>query len=1532
MFEDLMTELDRDQSAAFAQFARAVLADVSSDEVDETAEAEMLRWLRTLFAALEAGRAVVVSNDNGPHTSIIVIAEAMAYLAESISLGLEDQTVHRLFQTLIVVTKDSDGRVIGVERPDADTDDHLTALVYVEVDRIEDEAARDQAATRVRETLTLLALVHDDRSSMHRLVGQVDSPEVRKWLDEDLILLGALAVHADAIERFGLLRAPAFADAARPPERDNGSAGEIRTGTTLIRSPLYRDARLDVVAVHGASGELRFVGLFPSEMSAAGVLDLPFVHEKVRRVRARFPWPEGSDNRRAALAALERLPVDELFGARDDELYRMVAGIVELAHRPRDVRVFDRRDHYGQVHAFLVLFPRDRYNTPTRRRIVDLLSAAVNGTVAEFGVSVTEAPHAWLHVSISSSAPTLSPDQIHDLEDAVSNASLLWEDALRIELERLGNDQATRATLSRYDGAFPAEYTAVTPVAVALEDIAHIDQLSHADLTFRPTADEHEAELRLVYRGAPMTLSDMLPVLHNLGLEVIDERPYVVRPNGLDPVNVSVIGVRTEHAEDLVVPEVNIRVSDTFRRVQQGDADNDSFNRLVLGAGLNWREAAAIRAYYRYLRQVGNRYEAQFVATTFVEHPDITRLLLRMFHSRFDPDRSSTEADTEYTVVRTELDVALHGVESLDHDVILRTAGACIAATVRTNFYCRDDEGRPLPYLSFKFDPTLVPGMPLPRPHHEIFVYSPRAEGVHLRAGRVARGGIRWSDRFDDYRTEVLQLMKAQVTKNAVIVPTGAKGGFVCKRLPRTTDRAAINAEVVACYRLFISGLLDLTDNVERDGVVAPSRVRRFDGDDSYLVVAADKGTASFSDIANELALRRGYWLGDAFASGGSDGYDHKEMGITAKGAWQSVLRHFDEIGIAPDAIVTTIGIGDMSGDVFGNAMIESPRVALIAAFDHRHIFIDPVPQPSAAYDERRRLFDLPSSSWNDYDRTLISPGGGVYPRSLKSIAISAEARRALAIEDTAQELTPAALIRAILRAPADLLFNGGIGTFVKAQTEDHRDVGDKTNDAIRVDATELRARVIGEGGNLGLTQRARIEFCRHEGRVFSDSVDNSAGVNTSDHEVNIKILLDAVRGDNRLGPDERNELLASMRDEVAQHVLATNYSVARAITNALAEAHSLLQVHKQQLHWLEEVAHLDRAVEELPSTSECERRWSAGEGLTAPEFGVLMAYTKTVIATNLAGPEPELLSDDAFVRLLGEYFPARLRERYADDIRRHALRNELIASITANHLVDRGGTSIVYRLMNETGASVAQIARAHEVAWQLFSMADAWAAIDSLAGTVAPAVRTTLRLEGRRLVERATRWLVRHERSTIDVDATIARLQPGLSELTQRWEEVTSPALRAAMADAARSYVEAGVPEPIAVIGARNHSFAPALEIVDAAHQSNQAPLDVARTYFALDEELSIGRIVDLIDALPRDDEWQSLARLALRDDLFASHRELTTLALARGGAGVLLERARPAVQRWHQVIDRLPAGKTSLDQLSVVVRELRRIPTALS
>ena len=1530
MFEDLLQELDRDQSSPFAQCAKAVLTDLSIDDFDAGRATDTLEWMRLLFAALDSGESVVVSNEHGRHTSIVVVAPAMAHLAESVALALREQTVHRLFQTLVAVQRDHNRRVTHVERPDPTVQSALTAIVYLEVDRIEDATSRARAAAKVRETLALLTLVHDDHAAMRRLVTDAASPQLRDWLADDFVLLGALSTNESSAERFGLLKAPAFADTARPPATDNGAAGDVRTGTTLVRSPLYRDARLDVVVVPTPAGEHRFVGLFPSEMSASGVLDLPFVREKVERVQARLPWPDPSDNRREASATLERLPVDELFGASEDELYRMVTGIVELAHRPRDVRVFDRRDPYGRVHAFVVLFPRDRYTTQTRHRIVELLSAAVRGSVAEFGVSVTEATHAWLHVSVASAAPPLTAAEIDDLEDAIATVSLSWEDGLRLELERHVNDQARRDTLARYEGAFPADYTAVTPVAVALADISHIDALTDFDLTFRPTADEHDVELRLFYRGTPLTLSSILPVLHNLGVEVLDERPYVVRPNGGEPVNVSVIGVRTEQAAKLVEPGVTARVSETVRRVRHGDADDDAFNRLVLAAGVTWREAAAIRTYFRYLRQVGGRYEAQFVAATFVEHPEITQLLLRMFHARFDPDRDTTEAGAEFAALTAELETALQAVESLDHDIVLRTAGAYIAATVRTNYFCRDADGNPLPHLALKFDPARIPDLPSPRPRHEIFVYSPRTEGVHLRAGRVARGGIRWSDRFDDYRTEVLQLMKAQTTKNSVIVPTGAKGGFVCKRLPRTADRAAITAEVIACYKVFVSGLLDLTDNVVRGAVVAPPGVRRLDGDDTYLVVAADKGTASFSDIANDLALRRGFWLGDAFASGGSAGYDHKQMGITAKGAWQSILRHFDEMGLTPDTPATVIGIGDMSGDVFGNGAIESSRIALVAAFDHRHIFIDPTPDPTASYEERRRLFALPSSSWDDYDRTRISPGGGVYPRSSKSIPITPEARRALAIADDASELTPAALLRAILQAPADLLFNGGIGTFVKAHDEDHREVGDKTNDGIRVDARDVRARVIGEGGNLGLTQRARVEFWLAGGRVFSDSVDNSAGVNTSDHEVNIKILLDAVRADDRLDLEQRDEVLASMRDDVARHVLETNYRVARAITNAMGEAHSLLHVHKQQIRWLEEVAHLDREVEKLPSPEECDRRWQAGIGLTAPEFGVVMAFTKTVIAADLA--DENLLSDAAFGRELAAYFPEPLPQRYAADIAQHSLRTELIASIVANHLVDRGGTSIVYRLSTETGASLADIARAHEVGWQLFALDEAWKAIDELAATVEPAVRTTLRLDGRRLVERATRWLIRHEPGVIDVDATIARLHPGLADLAQHWDELVPPRTRDSIRETARRYTAAGVPAPIAGGAARQRRFAPALEIVDAARQSNRPPLDVAHVYFALDEALSLGRIAELVDALPRDDEWQSSARLSLRDDLFATQRELTQLALAGGGADTLVDRAQPLVQRWLDVIGRLPPAMATLDQLSVVVRELRRLRASIS
>ncbi|HYH48642.1 MAG TPA: NAD-glutamate dehydrogenase domain-containing protein, partial [Acidimicrobiia bacterium] len=957
-----------------------------------------------------------------------------------------------------------------------------------------------------------------------------------------------------------------------------------------------------------------------------------------------------------------------------------------------------------------------------------------------------------------------------------------------------------------------------------------------------------------------------------------------------------------------------------------------------LGAGLTGREVEVLRAYSKYLRQVGSAFSQAYMERTLAANPHIARLLVELFHARFDPARQPDPED-DASLLTKKLEAAIDAVASLDEDRILRSFLALIQATLRTNWFRRAGAaGHP---VVFKLDPSQVPDLPLPRPRYEIFVCSPRVEGVHLRGGRVSRGGLRWSDRREDFRTEILGLMKAQMVKNAVIVPVGAKGGFVMKRPPSAArplsflgapqtpglggDRDAIAAEVAACYREFVSGLLDVTDNIVGGEVVHPPAVFTYDGDDPYLVVAADKGTATFSDLANSIAGEYGFWLGDAFASGGSSGYDHKKMGITARGAWESVKRHFRDFGIDADtAAISVVGIGDMSGDVFGNGMLCSRSLKLVAAFDHRHVFLDPDPDPVASAAERERLFCLARSSWADYNADLISAGGGVFPRSAKLIPLSPEVRAALAVD--AEALRPADLIKAVLRAPVDLLWNGGIGTYVKASTETHADAGDKANDAVRIDASELRARVVGEGGNLGFTQRARIEFALAGGRVNTDAIDNSAGVDCSDHEVNIKILLDTVVDDGEMTLLQRNRLLAEMTDEVAAMVLRDNYDQTGALATARAQAAPMVDVHARYLRKLESEGTLDRAIEFLPSDEVLAQRRSAGTGLTAPEFAVLLAYTKLDVSSRLlASDVPE---DPWLCRELAAYFPAPLRdERFASAMDRHPLKRDIVATRVTNLLVDRAGTSFIHRLTEETGASVPELARGHVAAWEIFGLEELWAAVEALDNVVPAAVQIEMLLSIRRLAERATRWLVRHGSRPLDVAAAVAANLEGAARLGRLVPTLMSAGDRSVSEGLAAAWVDAGAGKDLAARVAALDALSPALDVLQVA--GGGAVDHVAAVYFGLGDHLELDWLRDRIAALPRDDRWQALARSALGDDYARERATLTADVLAAGDLERWLRQHRPAVDRFLAVIDDIRSGPSTPDlaTLSVAMREARAL-----
>jgi glutamate dehydrogenase len=1045
--------------------------------------------------------------------------------------------------------------------------------------------------------------------------------------------------------------------------------------------------------------------------------------------------------------------------------------------------------------------------------------------------------------------------------------------------------------------------------------------------------------LKVLRRGPTISLSEILPVLENMGVEVVDEHPYQIKPEGSDPVWILDFGLRVGREAGLTSEKFRVAFQDTVARVWGGTVENDGFNRLVLLAGLHWREILVLRAICKYLRQTAITFSQAYMEQALAHNPDIARQLVQLFEARFDPKRQ-TVADTAVPQLTAGIEAALDAVDSLDEDRILRAFLHLIGAMLRTNYYQDDRDG-----VAFKLDPSLCPDLPLPRPVYEVFVYSPQTEAVHLRGAKVARGGIRWSDRQEDFRAEVLGLMKAQTIKNAVIVPMGAKGGFVVKRPEYgrgateavSVHRETLLAEVVACYQTFMRGLLDVTDNLSAGEVIPPPDVVRYDGDDPYLVVAADKGTAAFSDIANAVASERGFWLGDAFASGGSSGYDHKRMGITARGAWESVRAHFRALGIdVQSEPFTVVGIGDMSGDVFGNGMLLSPQIRLVGAFDHRHIFVDPDPDSEGSIGERSRLFALAGSSWGDYDQTLLSPGGGVFPRSAKSVPISPELGRRLDVEQTA--MTPNQLIQALLRAPVDLLWNGGVGTYVKASSETQAEAGDRTNDALRVNASDLRCRVVGEGGNLGFTQLARVEYALEGGLINTDAIDNSAGVDCSDHEVNIKVLLDSVVADGDLTVKQRNQLLRDMTDEVAGLVLQDNIDQTLALANAKAEAASMADVHARYIRFLEHSGKLNRQLERLPTDEQIEERIAAGRGLTTPEFAVLLAYTKILAYEDLL--ESDLPEDSYLCRHLAGYFPTAVRERFRDRLDRHSLRREIIATSVANSAVNRAGTSFLYRIGQETGASTADIVRAHLAAWESFGVEQLRGAVQDCKSSITAATEVGLLLEGRRLAERATRWLLRNRRLPLDIEDTIGFFTDGLATLSTHLTDVLRGHDRDALRRAADDLVAADVPESLAVAVAGLKEMFSGLDIVETA-SSLQGPVEeVAAVYFQVGDALHLDWLRDRITALPRTDRWQALARQAMRDDLYRLHAALAARVLTANGVPSGHVSGAPArlpvdswvaqnqapVQRYLAVVNDIQAaGIEDVTTLSVALREIR-------
>ncbi|WP_028709720.1 NAD-glutamate dehydrogenase [Propionicicella superfundia] len=1515
------------------------------------------------------------------NTVVQIVTDDTPFVVDSVTaeLGRAGHEIRLLVHPQLPVVRDGEGRLTAVS-PDPDA--VVESWVDVEIARVSDPATVASVSARLRRVLGDVRAVVDDWQPMVTRAAAVaadvgegvlpaavdEVARVRsllEWMTADnFLFLGycryrLVGEEGDPVLEpvddtgLGLLRSRVSGDRRRLTGRVAAKAVEpslLVLTKANSRSTVHRSSYLDYVGIKTfddagrVTGEHRFLGLFTSHAYNASVTAIPFLAAKVTRARELSGFADNSHSAKDLVSVLETYPRAELFQASAEVLSEVATSVVASRHH-RQTQLFLRRDDYGRFTSCLVYLPRDRYDTEVRHRIEALLLSALDGVSAEHTALVTDSPLAMVHFVVraapGSEPPVVEAGELEGwLRSAVRTWDSDWRDAMFAEF---GEEDAARL-VDRWAGAFDDAYRATYPARVAAVDVRHLEGLGGSlalNLTQPQGSAATERRLKL-YSAQPIELNAVMPVLLDFGLQVTDERPHRVCPAGGDGRYILDFGIRAPAAEYWTRGGGDVREAflDAISAVWSGLAESDRFNQLVGTIGATWSQIVCLRAVAAYLKQT-THYSQRYLEVALTGNPEIAASLVELFETRFDPDRFVGQDEArnvaEEAVTRRVVE-QLADVPSLDHDTIVRSFLSVIRATTRTNFYQSawrvDSAAAPMP-IALKLDPREVPHLPAPRPMYEVWVYSPAVEGVHLRFGKIARGGLRWSDRQEDFRTEVLGLVKAQMVKNAVIVPTGAKGGFYPKRLPDPQHRREWLDRGADAYRMFVGALLSVTDNLVGGVVVPPARVVRRDGDDTYLVVAADKGTAAFSDLANSVAEERGFWLGDAFASGGSTGYDHKAMGITARGAWESVRRHFLGLGVDPAKDeVTVVGIGDMSGDVFGNGMLLSRHLRLVAAFDHRHIFVDPDPDPEVGFAERKRLFDLPGSSWADYAPELLGEGGGVFPRTAKSIPVSERMRAVFPLGD-ATRVTPDELIRAVLCADVDLLWNGGIGTYVKASDEQHADIGDRANDGVRVDGRQLRCRVVGEGGNLGVSQRGRIEAALHGVRVNTDAIDNSGGVDSSDHEVNLKILLaHALRG-GEMTWRQRNEVLRSMSDDVAARVLRTNYEQNVLLSNARHLGDGMLGAHDRLMEWLEDRGMLDRALEALPDHAALQQRAKDGVGLTSPEFSVLVAYAKMALKDALL--ESTLPDDPWFEATLGEYFPPRVR---GDDaaMAAHPLRREIIATQVANSLVNRGGITFAHRAMEETGASVPEIAKAFVVCREAFDMAGFVREVEALDGRASAAVQSELYIEFRRLLDQAVRTLLARRTGLAGVQDEIDRYRSAADALRSELA-VDLKTGRSRFAERLGSLIAMGVPDGLASTAAGLLDLVAVFNVVDLSSLLEEDLPCLIEAHFRVAEILRVDAVSGMLAVLPHEARWDALARSSLREDLRLVVRSVTADALRSS------DRSLPAAERvaaWahrqdaaltviRDALAEFEAGEQpALGPLWVIVRDLQRLVPA--
>ncbi|HLT14215.1 MAG TPA: NAD-glutamate dehydrogenase [Marinobacter sp.] len=1554
-FAEKIAKTEAKKVAEFARlhYAHIPLEELVSRRFSDTYGAVLAAWQFLQKRSAEETPVSVFNPDlesdgwQSTHTVIFILHPNIPFLIDSLRMAINQREIgtHSIQHSILQVERDKSGKLKKLHGAKKSAAAAYEAFIVLEIDRHSDLADLGSLEQTLQKVLHEVRIAVGDFPVVQEKVSEIvkeldattagisaeDKEEARaflNWLTEDhFTFLGydeydfvkdkkGMVVQRVENSELGIFRVNnERPDKVRLNELPQRTRHEMtRTDDIFIfaksaqRSRVHRPAYPDYIAVKKFNskgevvGERRFLGLYTARVYNERPDEIPLLRRKFQTVMSRSGFMRHDYAGKELEQILTLYPRDELFQIETEELLNVAKSILYIQERRR-IELFMREDVYGQFVTCLAFFPRDIYNTELRLKVEQVLIDRLEAEDIEFVTHFSESPLARVQFTIRAPQVENRKLPLAEIRDKVIELAQSWRDGLNEALNESFGEEQGNEFFRVWAGGFPASYTEMFSPRRAAIDLEHIAAAARNDdlaMSFYRALEEDESTLhfKLFYPDEPLPLSDVMPIFDNLGFRVIGEHPFEVIDRTGKSVWIHDFTLQAHTGNVVDIHRIRPIFEELFRRVWHGEAENDAFNRLMLASYMGWREIALLRTYARYMRQIRFSNSQTFISNTLVNHVNLARIVLEYFEVRFNPDRFKSKGKSAAAQQKLEIEfnAGLDEVDNLSEDRVLRLYLELMQATLRTNYYQPDAEGKTKPYISVKFDPTRIPDMPLPMPMFEIFVYSPRVEGVHLRGGKVARGGLRWSDRFEDYRTEVLGLVKAQQVKNAVIVPVGAKGGFVAKRLPDASDREAFQAEGIAAYKTFIRGLLDITDNLVDAGIQPPERVIRHDEDDHYLVVAADKGTATFSDIANGLAAEYNFWMGDAFASGGSNGYDHKKMGITARGAWVSVERHFREMGINPAVDeFTVIGIGDMAGDVFGNGLLCSEKARLVAAFNHIHIFIDPTPDAARSYKERKRLFEMPRSAWTDYDSKLISKGGGVFSRSAKSIPVSPEMKKLLGIN--ADRVPPNMLISHILKSEVDLLWVGGIGTYVKGSSESHSDVGDKANDGLRVNGRELRCKVVGEGGNLGFTQLGRIEYALKNGRLNTDFIDNAGGVDCSDHEVNMKILLNRAVAMGDLTGKQRNVMLEDMTDDVAALVLKNNYRQTQAISIASLDTAPRLEEYRRLMNTFESEGKLNRSLEFLPDDEALSERKLAKKGLTRPELSVLISYVKgdlkqTLIDSSL--PDNPLLEGEMY-----KVFPKELTKKFKKELGEHQLRREIIATQIANDMVNHMGITFVERLSQSTGADAASIALAWIIARDVFRIDNWWDRIEALDYHVPAKVQMDLMQDLMRLMRRSVRWLLRNRRAELNIQSHMERFADSVWAITSNLPEYLGEQARGNWENRNQDLVAAGVPKELAAVLAGTGYLYSSLGIIEAREATGMPLKTVANLYYDLGDRLDLTWFANSIAVLTPSSHWQALARESFREDLDWQQRALTTGVLKLANKP---ERVMESVENWQQ------------------------------